>query len=67
MNRLVSLAVLALSAPALASDALWIRGDTYKASFGTEGATYVPFLGSRAPKDYPVLLRVARINTLLAK
>ena len=58
MNRLVSLAVLALSAPAFASDSLWIRGDTYKASFGTEGATYIPFLGSRAPRNHPVLLRV---------
>ena len=62
MNRLVSLAALVLSAPAFASDSLWIRGDTYKASFGAEGATYIPFLGSRAPRDYPVLLRVERLT-----
>ncbi len=61
MNRLVSLAVLALSAPAFASDSLWIRGDTYKASFGAEGATYIPFLGSRAPRNHPVHLRVDRL------
>lgn len=33
---------------------LWARGATYKASFGAEGATYVPFLGARAPRNYPV-------------
>jgi hypothetical protein len=34
--------------------ALWIRGDTYKASVGPEGAQYTPFLGSDAPRNYPV-------------
>ena len=27
---------------------LWARGDSYKCSFTSEGATYVPFLGSAA-------------------
>jgi hypothetical protein len=62
VNRFAVLAALALSSSALASDPVWIRGDTYKASFGAEGATYIPFLGSRAPKDYPVRLRVERVS-----
>lgn len=32
----------------------WVSGDTYKASFGRDGFTYVPFLGSDAPRNYPV-------------
>ncbi|MBL8861007.1 MAG: hypothetical protein JNK02_03265 [Planctomycetes bacterium] len=32
----------------------WARGRTYKASFGAEGATYIPFLGSEAPRNFPV-------------
>ena len=38
---------------------LWARGKTYKASFGAEGATYIPFLGSDAPRNMPVRLRLA--------
>jgi hypothetical protein len=37
---------------------VWIRGRTYKAHFGRETAQYVPFLGSRAPRNYPIDLRV---------
>jgi len=33
---------------------LWVRGKTYKASFGFDGATYIPFLGSDAPRNMPV-------------
>ena len=33
---------------------IWARGRTYKARFGTDGATYVPFLGSHAPASHPV-------------
>jgi hypothetical protein len=40
----------------------WVRGATYKASFGPAGATYIPFLGSRAPRNYPVTMRVAGIT-----
>lgn len=32
----------------------WASGDTYKASFGRDGFTYVPFLGSDAPRNYPM-------------
>ena len=57
------LAALAFPSPALASDALWTRGETYKASFDANGATYVPFLGSRAPRNFPVSIRVARVTS----
>jgi hypothetical protein len=32
----------------------WVRGASYKASFGAEGAQFVPFLGSDAPQSYPL-------------
>ncbi|MDF1839048.1 MAG: hypothetical protein P1V35_14365, partial [Planctomycetota bacterium] len=32
----------------------WARGPRWKASFGNEGLTYIPFFGSNAPKNYPV-------------
>jgi hypothetical protein len=32
----------------------WVRGASYKASFGAEGAQYIPFLGSAAPQSYPL-------------
>jgi hypothetical protein len=34
--------------------ATWARGRTYKASFDEQGATYIPFLGSNAPHNFPV-------------
>lgn len=37
---------------------LWVKGRTYKASFGAQGARYVPFLGSHAPRNFPVTFRV---------
>ena len=33
---------------------VWARGAAYKASFGVDGVQFIPFLGSSAPKDYPV-------------
>ncbi|MEM9801498.1 MAG: hypothetical protein AAGA20_14315 [Planctomycetota bacterium] len=32
----------------------WARGRTYKASAGKDGFTYIPFLGSDAPRNHPV-------------
>ncbi len=46
-----------------ASGTQWVRGATYKASFDASGATYIPFLGSRAPRNYPVTMRVQSITT----
>ena len=34
--------------------ALWAKGSTYKARFDALGATYIPFFGSDAPRNYPV-------------
>ncbi len=35
---------------------VWARGRDWKASFGAEGATLIPFLGSDAPKNLPLAL-----------
>lgn len=32
---------------------LWAAGDAWKASFDAKGVTFVPFLGSDAPRNYP--------------
>jgi hypothetical protein len=45
----------------------WVLGATYKAGFGptgagSTGATYVPFLGSRAPRNFPVTMRITSIT-----
>lgn len=34
----------------------WASGNTYKARFGPDGATYVPFLGGQAPRNFPLEL-----------
>ncbi len=39
-------------------DTVWARGADYKAKFDETGATFVPFLGSDAPRNYPLGLRV---------
>lgn len=43
---------------------IWALAAAYKASFGREGFTYIPFLGSDAPKNYPVhfVLRSLRVG-----
>ncbi|MEM9801222.1 MAG: hypothetical protein AAGA20_12925 [Planctomycetota bacterium] len=35
------------------------RGATWKAHFTADGATYVPFLGADAPRNFPVTFRLA--------
>ncbi len=35
---------------------IWVTAKTYKASFGTQGATFIPFLGSRAPRSFPLAM-----------
>src|SRR5690349_10431277 len=45
-----------------ADGTVWVRGKTFKASFGPDGATYVPFLGSQAPRNFPVSLRVNSVT-----
>lgn len=36
----------------------WVRGKTYKAEATANGFTYIPFLGSEAPRNYPVNFRL---------
>jgi len=33
---------------------IWVSGNTYKASFGTQGASFIPYFGSRAPRSFPL-------------
>ncbi|MEM9380993.1 MAG: hypothetical protein AAGB93_13660 [Planctomycetota bacterium] len=42
-----------------APDAIDARGATWKAHFTPDGATYVPFLGPDAPRNFPVTFRLA--------
>jgi hypothetical protein len=42
--------------------ALWARGASYKASFSAQGMTYVPFLGSQAPRDYGLSLSLSGVE-----
>jgi hypothetical protein len=41
---------------------LWAVGRTYKASFGQQGFTYVPFLGSDAPRNFPVQFKLRAVT-----
>lgn len=41
---------------------VWVRGADYKASFGAEGATFIPFLGSDAPQNYPVRFTLSSVR-----
>jgi hypothetical protein len=41
---------------------VWARGAAYKASFGADGVRFIPFLGSSAPKDYPVSIDLESID-----
>ncbi|MEM6675491.1 MAG: hypothetical protein AAF726_21760 [Planctomycetota bacterium] len=40
----------------------WARGRTYKASADASGFSYIPFLGSDAPRNFPVHFRLARVE-----
>ena len=40
----------------------WARGPRWKASFGAEGLTYIPFFGSSAPQNYPVVLDLSDVS-----
>lgn len=48
----------------LGDGAIWVLGRNYKARVDSRGLTYVPFLGSCAPRNYPVgfALRSASID-----
>jgi hypothetical protein len=42
-------------------DSLWARGANYKAHFTERGFSFVPFLGSDAPRNFPLRLVVEEI------
>jgi hypothetical protein len=42
--------------------ALWVMGTNYKASFGRDGASFIPAFGSSAPKNYPHALSPDRVT-----
>jgi hypothetical protein len=41
---------------------LWVRGTTYKARVDADGLLYVPFLGSRAERSWPLKLSCASLT-----
>ena len=41
---------------------IWAIGTSYKASFGDDGFVYVPFFGSRAPRNYPVQFQLCSVR-----
>lgn len=61
---------VALSAPrparvhwsAVPGETIWALGASYKCAFATEGATYIPFLGASAPRNYPLEFRLANVS-----
>ncbi|MBK9387450.1 MAG: hypothetical protein IPN34_21765 [Planctomycetes bacterium] len=45
-----------------ADGALWAHGRTWKAEFDGRGFSYVPFLGSEAPRNQPLTVRLASVQ-----
>ncbi|MFO1050916.1 MAG: hypothetical protein U1F36_01720 [Planctomycetota bacterium] len=41
---------------------IFVGAEDYKAGFDRRGATFVPFLGSQAPHDWPVTLHAKRVT-----
>ena len=41
---------------------VWAIGNTWKASFGAEGFTYVPYFGSAAPRNFPVRFQLQAVQ-----
>ena len=41
---------------------VWARGDDWKAAFGADGFAFVPFLGSTAPRNFPLQLTLLAVQ-----
>jgi hypothetical protein len=41
---------------------VWARGSDYKVGFDAHGVAYAPFLGSKAPRDFPVTFRTEHVS-----
>jgi hypothetical protein len=42
---------------------IWAHGSSWKASFGPEGATFIPFFGSDAPANFPIGFAIDSITS----
>ncbi|MEM8709842.1 MAG: hypothetical protein AAGG01_02735 [Planctomycetota bacterium] len=40
----------------------WARAETWKASFGADGLSFIPFLGSDVPRNYPVRMSLRSMS-----
>ena len=45
-----------------ADGAVWVKGQTYKARFDGNGATYIPSLGSDAPRNFPITFALSSVS-----
>src|SRR5262245_61027278 len=41
---------------------VWVRGENFKAHFACDGATFVPFFGSSAPRNFDVHLALQSVT-----
>ncbi|MBK8096215.1 MAG: hypothetical protein IPK26_03865 [Planctomycetes bacterium] len=41
---------------------IWVAADSYKASFGVDGTTFVPYLGAAAPRNFPTRFDRAKVT-----
>lgn len=41
---------------------VWARGETYKAGFDAQGAQFIPFLGSEAPRNFPISFALCAVE-----
>ncbi len=46
-----------------ADGTLWAHGTTWKGHFDDHSFTFIPFLGSEAPRNYPLTLRLAAVQS----
>src|SRR5688572_12465281 len=47
---------------ATSQSGLWVRGSDYKAYFDESGLEFIPFLGSDAPRNYPVHFQLESVR-----
>lgn len=43
-------------------DQLWARGRNWKATFGTDDWTFIPYFGSTAPRNFPIALEIHQVS-----
>jgi hypothetical protein len=45
-----------------ADGGVWVRGENFKMHFVSDGATYIPFFGSRAPRNFEIRLALQQVT-----